>query len=224
MSARMEVADVFRRHVEAYRRLHDGHLGRVERRVMSAIELCRTAELGGHVEGCRSCGTIRVAYNSCRNRHCPKCQGRPAANGSPHARPNSCRLPTSTLCSRCRPRSPRSPSRTRRWSMPSCSGRRPRRCARSPPIPAPRRRDRPHRGAAQLGPGRCTYHPHIHCIVPGGGISLDGKNWVACRPGFFLPVRVLSRLFRRLFLEELRAAFEAGKLSFFGDLAAPGRA
>ena len=75
MSARMEVADVFRRHVEAYRRLHDGHLGRVERRVMSAIELCRTAELGGHIEGCRSCGTIRVAYNSCRNRHCPKCQG-----------------------------------------------------------------------------------------------------------------------------------------------------
>ena len=75
MSARLEVADIFRHHGEAYRRLHDGHLGRVERRVMSAIELCRTAELGGHIEGCRSCGTIRVAYNSCRNRHCPKCQG-----------------------------------------------------------------------------------------------------------------------------------------------------
>ena len=75
MSARLEVADIFRRHGEAYRQAHDGHLGRVERRTMSAIELCRTAELGGHVEGCRSCGAIRVAYNSCRNRHCPKCQG-----------------------------------------------------------------------------------------------------------------------------------------------------
>jgi hypothetical protein len=75
MSARLEVADIFRRHDEAYRQAHDGHLGRVERRTMSAIELCRTAELGGHVEGCRSCGAIRVAYNSCRNRHCPKCQG-----------------------------------------------------------------------------------------------------------------------------------------------------
>jgi hypothetical protein len=75
MSARLEVADIFRRHGEAYRQVHDGHLGRVERRVMSAIELCRTAELGGHVEGCRSCGAIRVAYNSCRNRHCPKGQG-----------------------------------------------------------------------------------------------------------------------------------------------------
>ncbi|TGP84593.1 transposase zinc-binding domain-containing protein, partial [Mesorhizobium sp. M8A.F.Ca.ET.218.01.1.1] len=75
MSARLEVADIFGRHGEAYRQVHDDHLGRVERRVMSAIELCRTAALGGHVEGCRSCGAIRVAYNSCRNRHCPKCQG-----------------------------------------------------------------------------------------------------------------------------------------------------
>jgi len=75
MSARLEGADIFRRHGVAYRRAHDGHLGRVEQRTMSAIELCRTAALGGHVEGCRSCGTIRVAYNSCRNRHCPKCQG-----------------------------------------------------------------------------------------------------------------------------------------------------
>lgn len=75
MSAGLEVADVLRRHGDAYRRAHDGHLGRVERRTMSAIELCWPAQLGGHVEGCRSCGAIRVAYNSCRNRHCPKCQG-----------------------------------------------------------------------------------------------------------------------------------------------------
>src|SRR5260370_40977386 len=79
MSAGLEVADVFRRHGEAYRRAHDGHLGRVERRVMSAIELCRTAELGGHTEACADCGLVRCAYNSCRNRHCPKCQGQARA-------------------------------------------------------------------------------------------------------------------------------------------------
>ena len=79
MSASLEVADVFRRHGDAYRRAHDSHLGRVERRVMSAIELCRTAALGGHVEACADCGLIRCAYNSCRNRHCPKCQGQARA-------------------------------------------------------------------------------------------------------------------------------------------------
>ena len=190
-----------------------GHLGRVERRVMSAIELCRTAALGGHVEGCRSCGAIRVAYNSCRNRHCPKCQGQARAGLAGRAAGRAAAgCPTSTWCSPCRRRSPRSPSRTRRSSTPSCSGRRPRRCASIAADPK-------HLGA-EIGlvavlhswGQNLHHHPHLHCIVPGGGPSPDGTRWISCRPGFFLPVRVLSRLFRRLFLEELRAAFEAGRL------------
>jgi len=214
----MEVADVFRRHVEAYRRLHDGHLGRVERRVMSAIELCRTAELGGHIEGCRSCGTIRVAYNSCRNRHCPKCQGQACREWL--AAREAELLPVAyfhvvfTLPAEIAAIAFQNKAlvyailfRTAAQTLRTIAA------------------DPKHLGA-EIGliavlhswGQNLHYHPHIHCIVAGGGISLDGKNWVACRPGFFLPVRVLSRLFRRLFLEELRTAFEAGKLSFFGDL------
>ena len=75
MRPALEVADIFRRHGEAFRRSHDGHLGRIERRIMAAIEVCRTPALGGHVEQCGDCGLVRCAYNSCRNRHCPKCQG-----------------------------------------------------------------------------------------------------------------------------------------------------
>ncbi len=219
MSARMEVADVFRRHVEAYRRLHDGHLGRVERRVMSAIELCRTAELGGHIEGCRSCGTIRVAYNSCRNRHCPKCQGQACREWL--AAREAELLPVAyfhvvfTLPAEIAAIAFQNKAlvyailfRTAAQTLRTIAA------------------DPKHLGA-EIGliavlhswGQNLHYHPHIHCIVAGGGISLDGKNWVACRPGFFLPVRVLSRLFRRLFLEELRTAFEAHSLKFFGDIA-----
>jgi hypothetical protein len=219
MPARLEVADIFRRHGEAYRRAHDGRLGRVERRTMSAIELCRTAELGGHVEGCSSCGAIRVAYNSCRNRHCPKCQGQ-ACREWLTARQNELlpvpyfhvvfTLPAEVAAIAFQNKAVvyailfRTAAETLRT------------------IAA----DPRHLGA-EIGliavlhswGQNLHYHPHIHCIVPGGGVSPDGTRWTSCRPGFFLSVRVLPRLFRRLFLEELRTAFEAGKLSFFGDLA-----
>ncbi len=219
MSARLEVADIFRRHGEAYRQVHDGHLGRVERRVMSAIELCRTAELGGHVEGCRSCGTIRVAYNSCRNRHCPKCQGQ-ACRDWLAARQDEL-LPVAyfhvvfTLPAEIAAIAFQNKAAVYTILFKAVAETL-RTIAAGPK----------HLGA-QIGliavlhswGQTLTYHPHLHCIVPGGGVSPDGTRWISCRQGFFLPVRVLARLFRRRFLEELRAAHDAGHLGFFGDLA-----
>ena len=219
MSARLEVADIFRRHGEAYRQAHDRHLGRVERRTMSAIELCRTAELGGHVEGCRSCGAISIAYNSCRNRHCPKCQGQ-ACREWLTARQNEL-LPVPyfhvvfTLPAQIAAIAFQNKALVYTILF-KAAAETLRRIAADPK----------HLGA-EIGlvavlhswGQNLHYHPHIHCIVPGGGISLDGKRWIPCRPGFFLPVRVLSRLFRRLFLQELQAAFDAGRFGFFGDLA-----
>ncbi|KUM27171.1 transposase [Mesorhizobium loti] len=219
MPARLEVADIFRRHGEAYRQAHDGHLGRVERRVMSAIEFCRTAELGGHVEGCRSCGAIRVAYNSCRNRHCPKCQGQACRQWL--AARQAELLPVAyfhvvfTL-----PAEIAAIAFQNKTALYTILFKVAAETLRT--IAA----DRRHLGA-EIGliavlhswGQTLTYHPHLHCIVPGGGVSPDGTRWISCRPGFFLPVRVLSRLFRRRFLEELRAAFDAHSLKFFGDLA-----
>ena len=186
---------------------------------MSAIELCRTAELGGHIEGCRSCGTIRVAYNSCRNRHCPKCQGQ-ACREWLAARQDEL-LPVSyfhvvfTL-----PAEIAAIAFQNKAAVYTILFKTAAETLRT--IAA----DPRHLGA-EIGliavlhswGQNLHYHPHVHCIVPGGGLSLDGRRWVSCRPGFFLPVRVLSRLFRRRFLEELRAAFDAGSLEFFGDLA-----
>lgn len=219
MSARLEVADIFRRHGGAYRQVHDGHLGRVERRVMSAIELCRTAELGGHVEGCRSCGAIRVAYNSCRNRHCPKCQGQACQDWL--AARQAELLPVAyfhvvfTLPAEIA--TVAFQNKTALYTILFKTAAETLRTIAAEPR---------HLGA-EIGliavlhswGQTLSYHPHLHCIVPGGGISLDGRRWISCRPGFFLPVRVLSRLFRRLFLEALRASFDAGILKFFGDLA-----
>ncbi|TPK35958.1 IS91 family transposase [Mesorhizobium sp. B2-5-4] len=219
MPSRLEVADIFRRHGEAYRQVHDGHLGRVERRVMSAIEMCRTAELGGHVEGCRSCGAIRVAYNSCRNRHCPKCQGQ-ACREWLAARQDEL-LPVAyfhvvfTL-----PAAIAAIAFQNKAAVYTILFKAAAETLRT--IAA----DPKHLGA-EIGliavlhswGQTLTYHPHLHWIVPGGGVSPDGTRWISCRPGFFLPVRVLSRLFRRLFLEALRAAFDADGLKFFGDLA-----
>jgi hypothetical protein len=219
MSARLEVADIFRCHGEAYQKAHDGHLGRVERRTMSAIELCRTVELGGHVEGCQSCGAIRVAYNSCRNRHCPKCQGKACrewlAAREAELLPVAYfhvvfTLPVPIAAIAFQNKAVvytilfKAVAETLRT------------------IAA----DPKHLGA-EIGlitvlhswGQNLHYHPHIHCIVPGGGLSSDATRWISCRPGFFLPVRVLSRLFRRRFLEELRAAYDEGRLGFFGDLA-----
>ncbi|MDQ5841566.1 MAG: IS91 family transposase [Chloroflexota bacterium] len=219
MAATWEVADVFRRHGDTYRRMHDGHLGRVERRVMSAVTLCRTAALGGHAESCADCGFVRNAYNSCRNRHCPKCQGR--ARGAWLAARQAELLPVPyfhvvfTV--------PAPVAEIAFQNKQAVYAILFRTAAETLRIIGA---DPKHLGAeiglvAVLHTWGQTlqHHPHVHCVVPGGGPSPDGTRWVACRPGFFLPVRVLSRLFRRLFLDQLRAAFDAGQLGLFGDLA-----
>jgi hypothetical protein len=219
MPARLEVAGIFRRYGEQYRQANDGHLGRVERRTMSAIELCRTAELGGHVHQCGSCGTICIAYNSCRNRHCPKCQGQ-ACREWLAAREGEL-LPVAyfhvvfTL--------PAQIAAIAFQNKPAVYAILFKAAAETLRSIAA---DPRHLGA-EIGlvavlhswGQSLHFHPHIHCIVPGGGLSPDGTRWISCRPGFFLPVRVLSCLFRRLFVEELRAAYDASRLSFFGDIA-----
>lgn len=184
---------------------------------MGAITACRTAVLGGHGEQCDDCGATRIAYNSCRNRHCPKCQSA--------ARAMACRAAGRTPAPYFHvvftlPAPAREIAFQNKAVVYSILFR----CAAETltTIAA----DPKHLGA-QLGVTAVLhtwgqtlqYHPHVHCVVPGGGPSLDGTRWSACRPGFFLPVRVLSRLFRRLFLQELHAAFAAGQLGFFGDLA-----
>jgi Transposase zinc-binding domain/Putative transposase len=218
MAPAVEVADIFRHHGEAFRQAHAGHLGRVERRVMGAITACRTAALGGHVEQCDDCGTIRIAYNSCRNRHCPKCQGLARAQWLANRRAELLPVPYFHLV----------------FTLPAPAGEIAfqnkavvyailfRTAAETLATIAA---DPRHLGA-QLGViavlhtwgQTLQHHPHVHCVVPGGGPSLDGTHWVACQPGFFLPVRVLSRLFRRLFLQALQNAFNTGKLRFFGNL------
>ena len=218
MAPALEVADVFRRHGEAFRQARDGHLGGVERRVMGAITACRTAALGGHVEQCDDCGTTRIAYNSCRNRHCPKCQGLARLQWLAARQAELLAVPYFHVV----------------FTLPAPVGAIAfqnkaavyailfRAAAETLTTIAA---DPKHLGA-QIGVTAVLHtwgqtlqhHPHIHCVVPGGGPSLDGTRWVACRPGFFLPVRVLSRLFRRLFLQELKNAFDAGKLRFFSGL------
>jgi hypothetical protein len=219
MSVGLEVADVFRRHGDAYRRAHEGHLGRVERRVMRAIELCRTAALGGHTEACADCGLVRCAYNSCRNRHCPKCQGAARAEWLAARQAEllpvpyfhvvfTLPAPVAEIAFQNKQHVYAILFRTAAETLRTIAA------------------DPRHLGA-ELGlvavlhtwGQTLQHHPHVHCVVPGGGPSSDGTRWIGCRPGFFLPVRVLSRLFRRLFLDELCTAFEAGDLGFFGDLA-----
>ncbi len=216
------MADIFRRYGDAYRQVHD--LGRVERRVMSAIETCRTAALGGHVEACDACGTLRQAYNSCRNRHCPKCQGLARAEWLEDRQADLLPVPyfhvVFTLPAAIAEIAFHNKAvvytilfRTAAETLRTIGA------------------DPKHLGA-ELGVvavlhswgQNLHHHPHLHCIVPGGGPSLDGTRWVSCRPGFFLPVRVLSRLFRRLFLDALQSAFDAGELGFSGDLAGLGDA
>jgi hypothetical protein len=215
----LEVADIFRRHGEAYRQAHTGHFGRVERRVMAAVEACRTARLGGHVERCTECGLVRIAYNSCRNRHCPKCQG--AARAAWLAERQAELLPVPyfhvvfTLPAPAAEIAFQNKAAVYAILFKAAAE------TLSTIAADPR-----HLGA-EIGfiavlhtwGQNLQHHPHVHCLVPGGGLSLDGARWVSCRPGFFLPVRVLSRLFRRLFLEKLRAAFDAGRLAFFGTRA-----
>jgi hypothetical protein len=223
MAAVLEVADVFRRHGEAFRQARTGHLGRVERRVMGAITACRTAALGGHVEQCDDCGATRIAYNSCRNRHCPKCQGLARAEWLAHRQAELLPVPYFHVVFTL----PRLAGEIAFQNKVTVYGILFRAAAETLTTIAA---DPRHLGA-QIGVTAVLHtwgqtlqhHPHIHCVVPGGGPSLDGTRWIACRPGFFLPVRVLSRLFRRLFrklfLQNLQNAFDAGELRFFGNLA-----
>jgi Putative transposase/Transposase zinc-binding domain len=213
----LDVADVFRAHGPAFRIAQAGHLSLGQLKVMSAIEACRTAELGGHVERCEDCAHVRIAYNSCRNRHCPKCQGA-AARRWLEAREAEL-LPLAyyhvvfTLPAQIADIAFHNKAVVYDILFKAAS-------ETLLTIAA----DPKHLGA-RIGltavlhtwGSALTHHPHIHCIVPGGGLSLDGERWISCRKGFFLPVRVLSRLFRRLFLERLKAAHAQEHLAFFGD-------
>lgn len=213
----LEVADIFRAHGQHWRRSHQGHLSLGQLKVMSAIERCRSAELGGHVLRCPACQHTQIAYNSCRNRHCPKCQAS-AAHRWLEARQTEL-LPVEyfhvvfTL--------PAPISDIAYYNKSVIYAILFKAAAATLLTIA---RDPKHLGA-RIGVtlvlhtwgSALTHHPHVHGIVPGGGLSLDGERWVACRPGFFLPVRVLSRLFRRLFLEQLGKAYHAGQLQFFGE-------
>lgn len=216
---RLEVADIFRAHGPAYRREHAGHLNLPQLKVMSAIENCRTAALGGHVAACTKCDHQNIAYNSCRNRHCPKCQGVTAKDWM-QARIEDL-LPVEyfhmvfTL--------PAQIADIAFQNKAEVYGLLFKASAQTLLTIAA---DPKHLGA-RIGMtsvlhtwgSAMTHHPHVHVIVPGGGLSPDGSRWVTCRPGFFLPVKVLSRLFRRLFLEGLIRLHQTGKLAFFGALA-----
>jgi hypothetical protein len=213
----LEVADIFRGHGPAWRQANAGHVSLDQLKVMSAIESCRTAALGGHVARCEDCAHTQIAYNSCRNRHCPKCQGATAKAWLAEREHELLPVPyyhvVFTLPAQIADVAYQNKAviydilfKASAETLITIAA------------------DPKHLGA-RIGltsvlhtwGSALTHHPHVHMIVPGGGISLDGNAWVSCRPGFFLPVRVLSRLFRRLFLEKLVAAHEADRLHFFGD-------
>ena len=224
MRPALEVADVFRLHGQDYRQAHGDRLGGTERRVMAAIEACRTATLGGHAEQCLDCRFVRYAYNSCRDRHCPKCQGLARAEWLEARQAELLPVPyfhvvftvpapvaeiafynkeaVYTILFRAAAEALRAVAADPRYL------------------------------GAEIGAiavlhtwGQVLHlHPHLHFIIPGGGISPDRSRWIPCLPGFFLPVRVLSRRFRDLFVQQLRTAFADGELQFPGaltDLADP---
>jgi hypothetical protein len=224
MRPALEVADIFRAAGPTWRSEQRGHLGLAQLKVMSAIEQCRSASLGGHVLRCSACEEPQTSYNSCRNRHCPKCQGSAALRWLADRQADLLPVPYFHVV----------------FTLPA-------------PISAIGYSNKalvygllfdiaaevlrtiaadPKHLGARIGAtlvlhtwgSALTHHPHVHGIVPGGGLALDSERWVACRRGFFLPVHVLSRLFRRRFLEALTAAHDAGEMRFFGehqDLADP---
>ena len=216
----LEVADIFRVHGTAWRAAQRGHLSLGQLKVMSAIEQCRSAALGGHVLRCGGCGADQVAYNSCRNRHCPKCQSH-AAQRWLEARQADL-LPVEyyhvvfTLPAPIADIAYQNKAVMYGLLFDLAAE-----------VLLTIAADPKHLGA-RIGAtlvlhtwgSALTHHPHVHAVVPGGGLAPDGQTWVACRPGFFLSVRVLSRLFRRRFLEELLRVHQAGKLQFFGEYAA----
>ena len=216
----LEVADIFRTHGSAWRKAQRGHLSLGQLKVMSAIEQCRSAALGGHVLRCEGCGQDQIAYNSCRNRHCPKCQAA-AARRWLDARQADL-LPVDyyhvvfTL--------PAPISAIAYYNKAAIYTLLFDVAAETLTTIAA---DPKHLGASigatlvlHTWGSALTHHPHVHGIVPGGGLSPDGERWIACRPGFFLSVRVLSRLFRRRFLEQLQHVHRTGLLQFFGEFAA----
>src|SRR5499426_3933926 len=208
----LEVADILRDHGPAWREANRGHVSLGQMKVMSAVERCRTAALGGHVARCEKCSHIQIAYNSCRNRHCPKCQGSAAREWLAERETELLPAPYFHVV----------------YTLPA-------------PIADIAYQNKaviygllfkasaeatltiaadPKRLGARIAitsvlhtwGSAMTHHPHVHMIVPGGGLSPDGSRWIACRPNYFLPVEVLSALFRRLMLSNLRKAHKAGKL------------
>src|SRR5476649_802604 len=212
----LEVADVFHRHGLEYRQAHADHLGGTERRVMAAIEACRTPTLGGHVEHCADCGFVRYAYNSCRDRHCPKCQGLARAEWLEARQAELLPVPYFHVVFTVPAQVAEIAFQNKRVVYDILF--RATADALRTVAADPRHLGAEIGAVAVLHTWGQTmqHHPHLHCIVPAGGLSPDGTRWVACRPGFFLPVRVLSRRFRELFLARLRAAWAAGELRFSG--------
>ena len=217
--SRLEVADIFRAHGPTWRHQERAHFSLGQLKVMSAVQHCRSAELGGHALRCSSCAQPQIAYNSCRNRHCPKCQGSAAQRWLEARRADllpvdyyhvvfTLPAPLSAL------------AYTNKELMYGLLFDVAAETLRT--IAA----DPKHLGA-RIGAtlvlhtwgSALTHHPHVHGIVPGGGLALDADRWVPCKPGFFLSVRVLSRLFRRRFLEELAAAHRRAQLHCFGEFA-----
>ena len=215
----LEVADIFRDHGPAWRQANAGHVSLGQMKVMSAIERCRTAALGGHVGRCanETCAHTVIAYNSCRNRHCPKCQGAAARQWLAEREAELLPVPYFHVV----------------YTLPAEIGD----IAyqnkaviydllfkASAETTLTIAADPKHLGA-RIGfmsvlhtwGSTLTHHPHVHMVVPSGGLSPDGSKWIACRPRYFLAVQVLSALFRRLFLEMLVATHHAGRLQFFGD-------
>jgi len=213
-----EVADIFRRYGADYRLQHGASLSVAQRRVMTAIEVCRTAVLGGHLEQCDRCGHERNAYNSCANRHCPKCQSLARAEWLENRRTELLHTQYFHVVFTVPEQIARIAYQNKKvvyGILFHATAETLRTIAADPK----------HLGA-EIGffavlhswGSNLLHHPHLHCVVPGGGLSPDGTQWISCHPRFFLPVRVLSRLFRRLFLEYLIRAFDAGKLQFFSSL------
>jgi hypothetical protein len=213
----LEVADIFRTYGAAWRQAQQGHLSIGQLKVMSAIEQCRSAALGGHVLRCNGCDHVEIAYNSCRNRHCPKCQAKAAERWLEARQADllpvdyyhvvfTLPAPISEIAYYNKAVIYRLLFEVAADTLQTIAA------------------DPKHLGA-EIGVtlvlhtwgSALTHHPHVHGIVPGGGLSLDGNRWVACKPGFFLSVRVLSRLFRRRFLEALTQVHQAGQLKFFGE-------
>jgi hypothetical protein len=214
----LEVADILRRHGPAYRLEHHGSLSYQQLRVMRAIEVCRTSTLGGHVEQCDRCGHVRISYNSCRNRHCPKCQSLTQEKWLADRQADllpveyfhivfSIPAQLAVLAYQ---------NKTVVYGL----------LFRAVADTLRQIAADPQRLGVKIGflavlhswGQTLEHHPHIHCVVPGGGIALDGQRWIYCRRGFFLPVRVLSSRFRRVFLEQLHELYRAGKLKFFSQL------